>query len=46
MYIIEIRVGGNWEVASSHTKSEDRDVQRQRFLDQGVAEVDLRYTEN
>lgn len=38
-------VENTWIQASKHTASNDRDVQKQRFLDSGIAEEDLRYTE-
>lgn len=55
MYIIEkyitsetindVLVENTWVVSSAHTLESDRDTQKQRFLDNGIALADIRYTE-
>lgn len=42
-YYIEVFIGGEWKRISSHTKSEDRDAQKQRLLDDGILEENIRF---
>jgi len=43
MYVIEIFKDGEWQLASKHSREEDRDEQYKRFVEGGIPSVLLRY---
>jgi hypothetical protein len=46
MFIIEILNGETWEKASSHTKIQDLERQKQIFIDLGVLPENMRFSES
>ncbi len=42
-YYIEVLLGGEWKRVSSHTHQADRDAQKQRLLDEGITEENIRF---